>query len=96
MADAVLDALRPAGGARLLALVNGLGGTSVLELHLLHGELDALLRARGLRVERALVGTYVSSVAMAGASITLLELDDELLELWDAPVRTAALTWTGA
>jgi dihydroxyacetone kinase-like protein len=70
-----------------------MGGTPELELYLLYGEVERSLRERGLRTTRRLVGSYITSLEMAGASLTLLELDDELKELWDAPVHTAALRW---
>lgn len=89
----VLDDLRPAPGARVLTLVSGLGGTPDSELYLLYGEVDARLRAAGLVPSRALVGNFVTSLEQMGAALTLLELDDEMLTLWDAPVHTAALRW---
>jgi dihydroxyacetone kinase-like protein len=93
MVDAVLSDLAPADGAPVLAFVNGMGGTPELELYLLYGEIDKLLRAAGLEPVRNLVGSYITSLEMAGASLTVLELDDELQSLWDAPVDTAALRW---
>ena len=78
----------------MLAFVNGMGGTPQLELYLLYGEIEQRLRARRPRAgPRNLVGSYITSLEMAGASLTLLELDDELTALWDAPVHTAALRW---
>jgi dihydroxyacetone kinase-like protein len=85
--------LTPADGARVLPFVNGMGGTPQLELYLLYGEIERGLRAAGLEPVRSLVGPYITSLEMAGASLTLLELDDELAQLWDAPVHTAALRW---
>jgi dihydroxyacetone kinase-like protein len=93
MVEAVLSDLQPASGARVLPFVNGMGGTPQLELYLLYHEVDGLLRAAGLQPSRCLVGSYITSLEMAGASLTLLELDDELEQLWDAPVHTAALRW---
>jgi phosphoenolpyruvate---glycerone phosphotransferase subunit DhaK len=93
MAEAVLSDLQPASGARVLPFVNGMGGTPQLELYLLYHEVEGLLRAAGLQPSRCLVGSYITSLEMAGASLTLLELDDELEQLWDAPVHTAALRW---
>jgi dihydroxyacetone kinase-like protein len=77
----------------VLAFVNGLGGTPLLELYLLFNEVAQQLSARGVSIGRSLVGNYITSLEMAGASITLLELDDQLTALWDAPVKTAALRW---
>jgi dihydroxyacetone kinase-like protein len=70
-----------------------MGGTPQIELYLLYHEIEQQLRAGGLEPVRSLVGNYITSLEMAGASLTLLEIDDELLELWDAPVHTAALRW---
>jgi phosphoenolpyruvate---glycerone phosphotransferase subunit DhaK len=93
MTDAILSDLEPAPGAKLLAFVNGLGGTPLIELYVIYNELAKQLASRGLTATRNLVGNYITSLEMAGASITLLELDSELTELWDAPVHTAALRW---
>jgi dihydroxyacetone kinase-like protein len=93
MTDTILGDLAPANGAKLLAFVNGLGGTPLIELYLVYNELAKQLADRGLTASRNLVGNYITSLEMAGVSITLLELDDELTELWDAPVHTAALRW---
>jgi len=94
LATVLLAELEPPAGARLLVLVNGLGGTPAIELFLLHNEVCELLEARGLEVCRSLVGNFVTSLDMAGASISLLLLDDELTRLWDAPATTAALSRT--
>jgi dihydroxyacetone kinase-like protein len=91
--EAVLSDLKPAEGANVLAFVNGMGGTPLLELYLLYGEVDRQLRDAGLQPVRNLVGSYITSLEMAGASLTVLELDDELTSLWDAPVHTPALRW---
>ena len=91
--EAILSDLAPAEGARVLPFVNGMGGTPLIELYLLYGEVESQLRAAGLNPVRNLVGSYITSLEMAGASVTLLELDDDLISLWDAPVRTPALRW---
>jgi phosphoenolpyruvate---glycerone phosphotransferase subunit DhaK len=91
--EAVLSDLSPASGSRVLPFVNGMGGTPQIELYLLYHEIDTLLRDAGLEPARNLVGSYITSLEMAGASLTLLELDEELEQLWDAPVHTAALRW---
>jgi dihydroxyacetone kinase-like protein len=93
MSDAILGDLRPAPGASLLAFVNGLGGTPAIELYLVYAELAKQLDRHGVKATRSLVGNYITSLEMAGISITLLELDDELTALWDAPVHTPALRW---
>jgi len=74
-------------------LVNGFGGTPAMELYLMYGAARRILERRGLRVARSLVGTYVTSLEMAGCSFSVARLDDELCRLWDAPVHTAALRW---
>ena len=91
--EAVVSDLKARRGANVLAFVNGMGGTPLLELYLIYGEVDARLRKAGLNPIRNLVGSYITSLEMAGASLTLLELDDELTNLWDAPVHTPALRW---
>jgi len=93
MADAVLSDLKPDSGTRVLPFVNGMGGTPQIELYLLYNDIQKQLRDAGLEPVRNLVGSYITSLEMAGASLTLLALDDELTELWDAPVRTPALRW---
>jgi dihydroxyacetone kinase-like protein len=93
MVEAVLSDLKPRTGSKVLAFVNGMGGTPSIELYLLYGEVDRKLRAAGVEPVRNLVGSYITSLEMAGASLTVLELDDELTAFWDAPVHTAALRW---
>jgi dihydroxyacetone kinase-like protein len=93
MVDAVLEDLKPDSGTRVLPFVNGMGGTPQIELYLLYNDIQQQLRDAGLEPARSLVGSYITSLEMAGASLTLLALDDELTELWDAPVRTPALRW---
>jgi dihydroxyacetone kinase-like protein len=80
-------------GDRVLAFVNGMGGTPLLELYVVYNKVAAMCRDRGVKIERNLVGSYITSLEMAGCSITLLKLDDEMVKLWDAPVHTAALRW---
>jgi dihydroxyacetone kinase-like protein len=92
--SAVLDELvEVAPTEPVLALVNGMGATPLLELYGFHAEVARLLEARGVPVARALVGNYVTSLDMAGCSVTLCRADAETLRLWDAPVQTAALRW---
>src|SRR6266550_1463849 len=77
----------------VLAFVNGMGGTPAIELYIVYNELHKLLEERGIKIARNLIGSYITSLEMAGTSITLLKLDDELTRLWDAPVRTPGLRW---
>jgi dihydroxyacetone kinase-like protein len=93
LATAVVDDLPYREGDQVLAFVNGLGGTPVLELYIVYGALKKFLDGRGITIARNLVGPYMTSLEMAGMSITLLRLDDELTRLWDAPVDTPALRW---
>jgi len=92
LVDPILDDLEFTGDG-VLAFVNGMGGTPLIELYLMYHEVDRLLAKAGVSVTRSLVGNYITSLDMAGCSVTLLKLDDEMLRLWDAPVRTPALRW---
>ena len=89
----ILDDLPFASGDTVLAFVNGMGGTPSIELYLVYDEVAKLLESRGITIGRNLVGSYITSLDMAGCSVTLLKLDDELTRLWDAPVKTAGLRW---
>jgi phosphoenolpyruvate---glycerone phosphotransferase subunit DhaK len=93
MATAVADDLPLASGDRVLAFVNGMGGTPLIELYVVYNELNKFLKGRGITIERNLIGSYITSLEMAGCSITLLKLNDDFVELWDAPVKTAGLRW---
>jgi dihydroxyacetone kinase-like protein len=89
----IVDDLPFASGDRVLAFVNGMGGTPLLELYIVYAEVAKLAQEHGLKIERNLIGNYITSLEMQGCSITLLKLDDELLQYWDAPVDTPALRW---
>src|SRR5579859_1417029 len=89
----ILDDLPFSSGDKVLAFVNGMGGTPLIELFVIYNKVAQMCAARGLSIERNLVGSYITSLEMAGCSITLLKLDDEMTHLWDAPVHTAALRW---
>jgi dihydroxyacetone kinase-like protein len=93
LATAVVDDLPYKQGDEVLAFVNSMGGTPLLELYVVYNELHQLLGERGITITRNLIGPYITSLEMAGCSITLLKLDDELTQLWDAPVKTPALRW---
>jgi len=80
-------------GDQVLAFVNGMGGTPLIELYIVYNDLNRFLGERGITITRNLIGPYITSLEMAGCSITLLKLDDELTRLWDAPVKTAGLRW---
>ncbi|HEX2884079.1 MAG TPA: dihydroxyacetone kinase subunit DhaK [Candidatus Limnocylindria bacterium] len=89
----ILDDLPFSSGDRVLAFVNGMGGTPLVELYVVYRKVAELCEARGVTIERNLVGNYITSLEMAGCSITLLKLDDEMVRLWDAPVKTPGLRW---
>jgi phosphoenolpyruvate---glycerone phosphotransferase subunit DhaK len=89
----IVEDLPFSSGDRVLAFVNGMGGTPLIELYLMYGEVAKLLEGRGLQIERNLVGNYITSLEMQGCSITLVRLDDEMVRYWDAPVDTPALRW---
>ncbi|HEY0733523.1 MAG TPA: dihydroxyacetone kinase subunit DhaK [Herpetosiphonaceae bacterium] len=93
LASAVLDDLPFNRGDQVLAFVNGMGGTPLIELYVVYNELVSLCKDRGVTISRNLIGNYITSLEMAGCSITLLKLDDELTRFWDAPVHTAGLRW---
>ncbi|GAA2759896.1 dihydroxyacetone kinase subunit DhaK [Actinopolymorpha rutila] len=80
-------------GDRTLLFVNGMGGTPLMELYIAYAHAEKVLAQRGIAVERRLVGNYITSLEMPGMSITLLRLDEEMIDLWDAPVHTPALRW---
>ena len=93
LVDPILPALDFTGESGVIAFVNGMGGTPLIELYLMYNEVATILDKAGIRVARSLVGPYITSLEMAGCSVTLLKVDDELLRLWDAPVRTPGLRW---
>lgn len=76
-----------------IVMLNGMGGTPLIELYLMYGEVARILEKSGVSVARTLVGNYITSLDMAGCSVTLLRADDDILKLWDAPVNTAGLRW---
>ena len=93
MLDPILDGLRLTSSDEVLLVVNGFGATPLMELTLMFDCVGRLLDHKRISIRRSLVGNYVTSLDMAGCSITLTRLDSEILELWDAPVHTAALRW---
>ena len=93
MMQAITSDLAPAKGDDVLLLVNGFGGTPLMELYLVYDEARSRAEAAGLKVTRSLVGNWCTSLDMAGCSLTLTRLDAELTGFWDAPVHTPALRW---
>jgi dihydroxyacetone kinase-like protein len=80
-------------GSDVIVFVNGMGATPLIELYIMYNEVVKLLDAAGVKIARCLVGNYITSLDMAGCSVTLLKASDEMLRLWDAPVVTAGLRW---
>jgi len=93
MAGEILGDLPFQRGDQVIALVNGMGASPLLELYIAAGELERFCAGRGIRIARRLVGNYITSLDMAGFSLTLLQADERLLGLWDEPVHTPALRW---
>jgi dihydroxyacetone kinase-like protein len=93
MLSAILGDLAPRAGSECLLLVNGFGGTPLMELYLMVNAARRILASRGMVVTRHLTGSLVTSLDMAGCSLTVTLLDERLTRLWDAPVKTAALSW---
>lgn len=89
----ILEDLPFHSGDSVLAFVNGMGGTPLIELYVMYNEVARILKGKGVTITRNLIGNYITSLEMAGCSVTLLKLDDELTHLWDAPVYTPALRW---
>ncbi|HEY3748707.1 MAG TPA: dihydroxyacetone kinase subunit DhaK [Pseudonocardiaceae bacterium] len=93
LTEPILSDLPFADGDKALLFTNSMGGTPLLELYLAHGIAERLFAEHGVTVVRRLVGPFITSLEMQGMSLTALKMDDELIELWDAPVKTAALRW---
>ncbi|RMD64058.1 MAG: dihydroxyacetone kinase subunit DhaK [Alphaproteobacteria bacterium] len=93
MVGAIVEAIAPGTGEPVLLFVNGMGATPLMELYLMYHAATRQCADRGLTIARSLVGNYCTSLDMAGCSITITRLDDEMLRLWDAPVHTASLRW---
>ena len=93
LANPIIEDLGLKSGEQVLALVNGMGGTPLIELYIVYNALNRILRGKNVSITRNLVGNYITSLEMAGCSITLVRLDDELIKYWDAPVHTPALRW---
>ncbi len=93
LVDPILEEGLFSSGDEALLFVNGLGGTPLLELYIVYRKVVEMLEGEGVHVTRNLVGSYITSLDMAGTSVTVLKLDSELTRLWDAPVHTPALRW---
>ncbi len=93
LAAPIIEDLGLKSGEQVLAFVNGMGGTPLIELYIVFDALHRILDGKNITIARSLVGSYITSLEMAGASITLVRLDDEMTKYWDAPVHTPALRW---
>jgi dihydroxyacetone kinase-like protein len=93
LTTAVLEDLPYKSGDEVLCMVNGMGGTPPIELYVVFRKVHEVCKGKGVKIVRNLVGDYITSLEMAGCSVTLLKMDDELVKLWDAPVLTAGLRW---
>jgi phosphoenolpyruvate---glycerone phosphotransferase subunit DhaK len=93
LVDPIIGDLPYGQGDSVIAFVNGMGGTPLIELYVMYNEVAQLLNKAGITVARSLVGNYITSLEMAGCSVTLLKVDDDLVGLWDAPVNTPGLRW---
>ena len=91
--DPIINDLPYKAGDEVLLFVNGMGGTPLVELYIVYRKAFEIANKAGLKVVRNLIGPYITSLEMAGCSITLLKLDDDLTKLWDAPVKTPGLRW---
>jgi dihydroxyacetone kinase-like protein len=89
----ILEDLPFSSGDKVLAFVNGMGGTPLLELYVVYAEVAKIAQEHGLSIERNLIGNYITSLEMQGCSITMVKLDDDMVRYWDAPVNTPALRW---
>ncbi len=93
LAAPIIEDLGLKGGDQVLAFVNGMGGTPLIELYVVYNALNRILKGKNVGIARNLIGSYITSLEMAGCSITLVRLDDELTRCWDAAVHTPALRW---
>ena len=89
----VIDDIPFKSGEEVLLFVNGMGGTPLIELYIVYRKAVEIAEKKGLKVVRHLIGPYITSLEMAGASITMLKMDSDLVKLWDAPVKTAGMRW---
>jgi dihydroxyacetone kinase-like protein len=93
LATPVIEDLGLKSGEQVLAFVNGMGGTPLIELYVVYNALNNILKGKNITIVRSLIGNYITSLEMAGCSITLVRMDDELTRYWDAPVHTPGLRW---
>ncbi len=93
LATPIIEDLGLKAGDQVLAFVNGMGGTPLIELYIVYDALHRILGGKRIQIARSLVGSYITSLEMAGCSITLLRLDDDMVKYWDAPVHTPGLRW---
>ncbi|WP_297299108.1 dihydroxyacetone kinase subunit DhaK [uncultured Brachyspira sp.] len=93
MMEAICSDIPYKSGDDVICMVNGMGATPLMELYVLYNDVDKIAEKKGLKIVRNLVGNYVTSIDMAGASISLMKVNEDIIKLWDYPVHTAALRW---
>ena len=93
LTNPIVEDMELKAGEQVLAMVNGMGGTPLVELYIVFDALNRILGGKNITIARSLVGNYITSLDMAGCSITLVRLDEEMTKYWDAPVHTPALRW---
>lgn len=93
LAVPVIEDLPYKQGDKVILFMNSMGGTPLIELYIMYGEVAKILQKKGIQVVRSLVGPYITSLEMAGCSLTLLKVDEEEIKLWDQPVHTPGLRW---
>ena len=93
MMEAICSDIPYKNGDDVICMVNGMGATPLMELYTLYNDVAKIAEKKGLKIVRNLVGNYVTSIDMAGASISLMKVNDDIIKLWDYPVHTAALRW---
>ena len=93
MMDAICSDIPYKNNDEVICMVNGMGATPLMELYLFYNLVERIAKNKGLNIARSLVGNYVTSIDMAGVSISLIKVNEEILQLWDYPVHTAALRW---
>ncbi|HAD07719.1 MAG TPA: dihydroxyacetone kinase subunit DhaK, partial [Anaerolineaceae bacterium] len=91
--EPIISDLPYKAGDEVLLFVNSMGGTPLIELYIIYRKAYEIATKHGLKVVRNLIGPYITSLEMAGTSITMLKMDEDLIKLWDAPVKTAGLRW---
>lgn len=93
MMDKICSDIPYKNGDEVICMINGMGGTPLMELYILYNSVEEIAKKKGIKIVRSIIGNYVTSIDMAGASISLIKVNNDILKLWDYPVNTAALRW---